>query len=64
MYINAKKEEVISFLDSERERFNRVIEENRFFFQKEEVLRASQRMDQVILYWYRKKQIRRRIPEK
>lgn len=58
MLVNAGKEELISFLDYERERLNSIVGEKQFDFKNEEVQKASQRMDQVILYWYRINQIK------
>ena len=55
MFFCASEEGPISFLGSERERLDNIVEKNEFDLQKDEVQKASQRMDQVILYWYRKK---------
>lgn len=43
----------VSFLDSKRALLHSIVEKNQFNLQKEEVQKASQRMDQLILYWYR-----------
>ncbi|ATW23707.1 hypothetical protein [Candidatus Formimonas warabiya] len=45
----------MDLLELERETLHRILESNEFDLQNKNILKASQRMDRVILYWYHSK---------